>query len=270
MKKVMLIMLGIMSLLLSGCGKKADVTVYKYEKTDETMSIKLEKCKVTDQEFTLFYKAERSGTVTDVICYDASFQEIAADAEIVNKDYEVIIKTEDARKISGLFLYFDSDFRTAFRYLETKQYAQLEYIFVCDIGTMEMGDTDAYYTEEERAKKDAARKREEEIHEANFQICKGPWIREDEKEEIWLEKRSGESVLVIRTYSDEKKEWEENIASAENIILDYDSDQDILEQEEIEVSIHGDNGLSEYFGFVLKDKCKTLVSRYGEEVYHLK
>ena len=166
MKKCVLF-LGIMIILsgmLSACGNK--ITTYTYE-NEAVLKIRIKKTEVYPDRLVVTFAKDSLSGVEDVNCFQSDFSALEVEPEFSFAGDALTIETDDAARISGLRVWeSDRDLYFDVRYLDSDSYAMLVSAWADDIGYMVNGDTDAYYTQEE---KDAQRELEEQQAEAEAQ-----------------------------------------------------------------------------------------------------
>ena len=174
--------------LLSGCGLVGEVqqedaeesgeTEYVYDDADVIDSVSIEKS-VYDENCLKIYM---SGAFTPdyIMCYDEDFDLIDCEWEYNYLNGKMVIKGEEAEKISGIS--FGNHYMQYYmRYLDSDQYAIFSLLLADDIGWIEgEGDATLYYTQEEL---DAQRESIEEAQrklEETFAEFEGMWVSDED------------------------------------------------------------------------------------------
>lgn len=233
MKKYVLF-LGIMIILsgmLSACGNK--ITTYTYE-NEAVLKIRIKKTEVYPDRLVVTFAKDSLSGVEDVNCFQSDFSALEVEPEFSFAGDALTIETDDAARISGLRVWeSDRDLYFDVRYLDSDSYAMLVSAWADDIGYMVNGDTDAYYTQEE---KDAQRELEEQQAEAEafaFSQLIGEWVNESGNTRIVfdVDESSGRyfmvSVLVDGKWTEQEFMYitsltERDAADAKEIIA-YDN-----------------------------------------------
>ena len=165
---------------VSGCGSTDKNTIYKY-KESKIGDVNLRKTVYEDNQVTLFLKdADKFTDFANITCFDNNFKVIDCDWDVVPKKNQLIIKGNDANKISGIEIIakYNSEM-LQIRYLDSDQFAQLTSYWAEDLGWDTYGDEKAYYT---KAQLDARQERIEAIQRKNdevFHMFEGVYVCED-------------------------------------------------------------------------------------------
>ena len=88
---------------------------------------------------------------SQIRCYDANFEDLGDDFKCGFQKGVLTIRADFAERISGLMIRKSNDsFIFQLRYLDSEQFAWLAQVFAYDEGWSQYGDTEAYYSAEER------------------------------------------------------------------------------------------------------------------------
>ena len=172
---------GCASVIQSGNkGNSENHKVYKY-KESEVGGVNLSKTVYEDNQVTLFLKkADKFTDFANITCFDKNFKVIDCEWDVEAKKNQLIIKGNDANKISGIEIIakYNSEM-LQIRYLDSEQFAQLTSYWADDLGWDTYGDKEAYYTKEQL---DARKERIEAIQRKNdevFHLFEGVYVCED-------------------------------------------------------------------------------------------
>ena len=198
MKKYVLFMgtMVILLVMLSACGNK--IRTYTYE-NEAVLEIRIKKTEVYPDRLVVTFAKDSLSGVEDVNCFQSDFSALEVEPEFSFAGDALTIETDDAARISGLRVWeSDRDLYFDVRYLDSDSYAMLVSAWADDIGYMVNGDTDAYYTREE---KNAQRELEEQQAESEafaFSQLIGEWVNESGNTRIVfdVDESSGRYFLV--------------------------------------------------------------------------
>ena len=198
MRKVAVIILMFSLLgLFAACGKEENKTVYSYKESSLTDEFSLTKMVVYADRAELYFEDEGFEKVSEVYCYDSDFGSLT-NPEISFEKGVLTLKSDAASQISGIYLYVSNGY-FRLRYLDSDQYAVLKYEFVDDIGYMEFGDREAYYTQEELERFEAEKQQEEAADRRVFKYLEGTWVSEDGKSKKVFYEQDGVFKVDVTT-----------------------------------------------------------------------
>ncbi len=161
-----------------GDGENSNVTAYRYDNPKQCDYINIKKAEYSDKKLKLYLSFDGDAEIDYVECFDEDLGRMD-EGSFTYKNGVLTIRHPKAESISGLIINTKDDMRYALRYLNSEQFSGLYYIFAYDIGFIECGDKEAYYTEEEmQAFADEAAATERRSREA-FEMLEGHWLCED-------------------------------------------------------------------------------------------
>ncbi|MGN0325829.1 MAG: hypothetical protein ACI4DW_05935 [Lachnospiraceae bacterium] len=174
--------------LLTGCGlvgevpgedaEESEEVEYVYDDADVIDSVSIEKSVYDENRLKIYM----SGAFTPdyIMCYDEDFDLIDCEWEYNYLNGKMVIKGEEAEKISGIF-FADSYMQYYIRYLDSDQYAIFSLCFADDAGWLECeGDATLYYTQEELdAQRESAEEAQRKIEET-FAEFEGMWVSDED------------------------------------------------------------------------------------------
>lgn len=196
---VLLVMVIFTSCFLTACAKK--LATYSYD--HEEMSLfDIDKTVVYEDRLVIYFKDYPYNDVESVsILYNGDESGIRLEAdEFSFEDYTLTIETERPEEVDTLTVKHGGDssyFKV--RYLYSENYAMLVYNYATEIGYVESGDTDTYYTQEEIDARSARIAQAEEQEELLFSRLVGEWEMESGDMQIIFyedEETSGKRALV--------------------------------------------------------------------------
>jgi len=160
-------------------------TTYKYDNSSVMQEVKITKSVYSDGQLKIYISD--LGDNLSVVCFDGNFQCLDGNFDFEYKKGKLIIKGEEAEKISGLNIKSSSYQEIKIRYLDSNQYAILVNYFVDDLGIETYGDLDAYYSEEEKAAQQAAKDERQREQDENYTAVEGYWESvEDNGEYVYI------------------------------------------------------------------------------------
>lgn len=166
------------AIIVATCIMYRNVIVYKYNNNEVKAGITIEKSEYYNDKLVIYGNGfDRSMEVSG--CYDDMLKPIDDNFSYDISTKKIIISIEAARRISGVYIK-SGDVEYKIRYLDSDQYAMIWSEFVCDIGIVENGNIDAYYTSQELESMKAVQIAEDIKLSNNFSPLEGNWESENE------------------------------------------------------------------------------------------
>lgn len=215
------VLLGLLA--LAACSRFAvrsdDGVTYRYAETDVLYGeLRVKKTVYRAGKMKLYY----SGTdlsESQIRCYDANFEDLGDDFKCGFQKGVLTIRADFAERISGLMIRKSNDsFIFQLRYLDSEQFAWLAQVFAYDEGWSQYGNTEAYYSAEERKaledKAAAERQRTAEI----FALLEGTWRSEDGMQRYEFAMDDDNRCLIAEElwFDAETQEWYSTYVYAES------------------------------------------------------
>jgi len=221
-----LLFLVICIIFISACGKGNTKEVYKYTH-EEILGVSIEKTVVYSGKMVIYFGKDSLPAAEQVITYDKNFNVIEENVDFTVEKDKLIINSERASDISGLYIRVHTDEEIHVRYLDSEDYAMIVYTFVADIGMCGEGDTDTYYSEEEKQRKAEIEAEYHAIQKENFRLIEGIWANDDNTFRLEIKVKDNERIMEVY---EESGEWTSSIAVIE-----------VYEEEEVtQVTVYDD------------------------------
>lgn len=273
MRKSLIVMGVLLGLLaLAACsrfaGRSDDGVTYRYAETDVLYGeLCVKKTVYRAGKMKLYY----SGTdlsESQIRCYDANFEDLGDDFKCGFQKGVLTIRADFAERISGLMIRKSNDsFIFQLRYLDSEQFAWLAQVFAYDEGWSQYGNTEAYYSAEERKaledKSAAERQRTAEI----FALLEGTWRSEDGMRRYEFVMDADKCCLIAEElwFDAETQEWVYAEAASKSWYFDEACEQwEVLTQIVLVNRDHSAANMS----VIYEETEKTI--RSGDEVFHKK
>ncbi|MCR4787952.1 MAG: hypothetical protein K5888_05140 [Lachnospiraceae bacterium] len=161
------------------------MTVYKYKDPDKSHDIVLKKTVYKDDSVIIYFSGDTEFSKeakSSIECFDKDGKKISESKYSFKfKDGQVIIKTSNPEKISGVYLYPDEyhDMYFMIRYLDSDDYAILTNYFVYDLGWSPSGDEDKYLFESEKKEREDNAAEAARIDSEAMEMLVGHWVCEN-------------------------------------------------------------------------------------------
>ena len=173
MKKTITTILAGAMLFTVGCSAKEKGTVYEYDHPVAGNSLRLTKSVYDEDTLTIYHK----GTLDDSFSVYSTF-----DIEYEIDDETVQITYEDIEEITSL-VFQNAYYKYEVRYLDSNQYAVLEFSWACDLGWDRIGgEYSDYYTQEELDEQERNRQERQALFDTNWAIVEGTYESDDGEE----------------------------------------------------------------------------------------
>lgn len=275
MRKSLIVMGVLLGLLaLTACsrfaGRSDDGVTYRYAETDVLYGeLFVKKTVYRAGKLKLYY----SGTDlsdSQIRCYDANFEDLGDDFKCGFQKGVLTIRADFAERISGLMIRKSNDsFIFQLRYLDSEQFAWLAQVFAYDEGWSQYGDTEAYYSAEERKaledKAAAERQRTAEI----FALLEGTWRSEDGMRRYEFAMDADNCCLIAEElwFDAEKQEWVGTRVCAEAASKSWYFDETCEEWEELKqfVLVNRDHSAAN-MSVIYEETEKTI--RSGDDTFY--
>lgn len=170
------------SFLFTACSEattKKETKTYVYKDPEQCADMKITKSEYGETSLKVYmkpvYTDMGSWEIDWLRCFDQDLQPLTQKLKYTYGKGVLEIQSDAPETITGLEIHFVNSFGLKVRYLNSEQFAGLSLLFVDDVGEVESGDSDRYYTEEEKEK---ARQREERRKQEEleaFEMVKGHW-----------------------------------------------------------------------------------------------
>ena len=176
-----------LGMLLGGCTRSSNKTVYQYNETEIVDGFILTKSIYEADKLTLYFESN----------LDEDEYKVHADCEI---EYEikkgrVEITADDVSEITSLTIE-DYQFMYKLRYLDTNQYAVLAYSWTYDVGWEDKGgDIEDYYTKEELEAQERRTREYQERFDSNWALVEGYYEADNGKSIEFYTNDEGERTL---------------------------------------------------------------------------
>ena len=275
MRKSLIVMGVLLGLLaLTACsrfaGRSDDGVTYRYAETDVLYGeLRVKKTVYRAGKLKLYY----SGTDlsdSQIRCYDANFEDLGDDFKCGFQKGVLTIRADFAERISGLMIRKSNDsFIFQLRYLDSEQFAWLAQVFAYDEGWSQYGDTEAYYSAEERKaledKAAAERQRTAEI----FALLEGTWRSEDGMRRYEFAMDDDNRCLIAEElwFDAETQEWYSTYVYAESASKSWYFDETCEEWEELTqfVLVNRDHSAAN-MSVIYEETEKTI--RSGDDTFY--
>ena len=269
---VMGVLLGLLALTACSrfAGRSDDGVTYRYAETDVLYGeLCVKKTVYRAGKLKLYY----SGTDlsdSQIRCYDANFEDLGDDFKCGFQKGVLTIRADFAERISGLMIRKSNDsFIFQLRYLDSEQFAWLAQVFAYDEGWSQYGDTEAYYSAEERKaledKAAAERQRTEEI----FALLEGTWRSEDGMRRYEFAMDADNCCLIAEElwFDAENQEWVGMRVCAEAASKSWYFDETCEEWEELTefVLVNRDHSAAN-MSVIYEETEKTI--RSGDDTFY--
>ena len=256
--------------LLSGCGEKPKQW-FTYEVQD-ALEVDLEKMEVYEDKVVLQFSADAFDSIESIRCFDAQFQEIAADATFELKKDALTVYTAEAKELSAIRIDVDANQYFEIRYLDSDAYSMMRYDYT-DGALVESGDADSFDTKEEKALQD----NDEELTAVYTYDMQDEFGLNIQKMEVYESKvmiqfaegsvNSVESIMCNVTYSS-APEWDATFEFKDNQLIIYSAAAEYLTGVKIDV----DDKLSYRIRYLDSDayvvlRCEYVDGEYVESGY---
>ncbi len=188
----------LMFFLLDGGKDKPEKNyIYNHE---EILSISIEKTLYYSDKLVIQFGEDSISKAEKVICYDDNFNVVDV-VDFFIEENHLTISSDNALKISGLYIIINVDKEIKVRCLDSDNYAMIVYTWADDIGMMPEGDLDTYYTEEEKQKQEEIEDELEAMQAEAFSYIEGTWENDDKT--LRMEIKEVEGNRVIEVYAED-------------------------------------------------------------------
>ena len=207
---------------------------------------------------------------SQIRCYDANFEDLGDDFKCGFQKGVLTIRADFAERISGLTIRKSNDsFIFQLRYLDSEQFAWLAQVFAYDEGWSQYGNTEAYYSAEERKaledKAAAERQRTAEI----FALLEGTWRSEDGMQRYEFTMDDDNRCLIAEElwFDAETQEWYSTYVYAESASKSWYFDETCEEWEELTqfVLVNRDHSAAN-MSVIYEETEKTI--RSGDDTFY--
>lgn len=182
------------------------------------------------------------------------------------------IRADFAEKISGLTIRKSNDsFIFQLRYLDSEQFAWLAQVFAYDEGWSQYGNTEAYYSAEERKALEDKAAAERQTTAKIFALLEGTWVSEDGMQRYEFTMDDDNRCLIAEElwFDAETQEWYSTYVYAESASKSWYFDETCEEWEELTqfVLVNRDHSAAN-MSVTYEETERTI--RSGDEVFHKK
>ncbi|MDO4478578.1 MAG: hypothetical protein Q4B73_06050 [Lachnospiraceae bacterium] len=225
---------------LTGCtsaGKnETSGTVYEYKDPDQCPDYHVTKTVYGDHTLSIYltynYDDNNNLTVDWVRCYRDDFSLYSDTCKAVYRDGAVTIETPDidAADITGVEIQLDYGVGLKLRYLNTEQFAGLSSELLLDVGVIDYGDEDSFYSDAEKQEKLDNETRANEKEREIFELLKGQWVSEDGTSTVEI--TEGDNGYDVHFTFPPGSDFDEDYTlTCETFTGWYDEDEDVYQIE---------------------------------------
>ena len=269
--KAFLIMAGLwMGLFcLTACGG-ADVRTYQYPETAVLFDdFQIKKTVYSPGVMKLYYRGGQFED-TPIRCYDANFEDLGDDFKCGFQKGVLTIRADFAERISGLMIRKSNDsFIFQLRYLDSEQFAWLAQVFAYDEGWSQYGNTEAYYSAEERKALEDKAAAERQTTAKIFALLEGTWVSEDGMQRYEFAMDDDNRCLIAEKlwFDAETQEWYSTYVYAESASKSWYFDETCEEWEELTqfVLVNRDHSAAN-MSVIYEETEKTI--RSGDDTFY--
>ena len=266
------VLLGLLALTACSrfAGRSDDGVTYRYAETDVLYGELFVKKTVYRAGKLKLYYSGADLSDSQIRCYDANFEDLGDDFKCGFQKGVLTIRADFAERISGLMIRkSDDSFIFQLRYLDSEQFAWLAQVFAYDEGWSQYGDSEAYYSAEERKaledKAAAERQRTAEI----FALLEGTWRSEDGMRRYEFAMDADNCCLIAEElwFDAEKQEWVGTRVCAEAASKSWYFDETCEEWEELTqfVLVNRDHSAAN-MSVIYEETEKTI--RSGDDTFY--
>jgi len=210
-------LIGVTALAVFGCAKGSTKgstkEEFKYKAQDEADGITVTKTVYEDDKLVIYsnFNEKSKQTKVNVICEDKDYKEIGEIKDCLVAGATITVNISSPKDVHGVKIMGNHGDAYYIRKLQSENYVEIYRILILDLGYEFFGDTENYYTDEEKA--DMKDKEEEEKKSFNegYEKFKGLWVSKNGNSTMEIVKDDKDNVkLILRTLDSDTNEWVEN------------------------------------------------------------
>lgn len=254
----------LMLTLCTGCSnddnedndREKPLATYRYEE-EEVLSFSVLKTKVYENRIKVYFSEDALSDAEDVTYYDADSDCWKDLPDFDVKGDVLTIYTDNPRDINNLKIILDYNREYwSIRYLDSDKCAILQYTWADDLGYMQNGDEDAYYTQEEKDARAKAAEESRARRDAAMAKIAGTW--ENESGTLRM-KIYFDNYPIIEVYELSEDSWV--ITMQINAYWVYEEPN----ADPLTICIEDDRGYSRIYEFILYNDMTECECEFTEE-----